>query len=30
MTYQIVAGVDGSKHSRAALLWDLSAKLTRG
>jgi nucleotide-binding universal stress UspA family protein len=23
MTYQIVAGVDGSKHSRAALLWAL-------
>jgi nucleotide-binding universal stress UspA family protein len=23
MTYQIVVGVDGSKHSRAALLWAL-------
>jgi nucleotide-binding universal stress UspA family protein len=24
MTYRIVAGVDGSKHSRTALLWALS------
>jgi nucleotide-binding universal stress UspA family protein len=24
MTYQIVVGVDGSKHSRAALLWSLA------
>jgi nucleotide-binding universal stress UspA family protein len=24
MTYQIVAGVDGSKHSRTALLWALA------